>query len=275
MRTELEALIRLQTIDGETTKLRAEIAALPKRLAALETKLAAEKAAVEQAAKALKDEEALKRRLESDLKDLQQKIAKLRDQMSNVKTNEEYRAFQHEIEFAEGEIRKIEDSELEGMERAERLEQQRKAAESDLKDSTKAVEIEKEDARAASAEQQKHLEELTKRRAKERALVPEELLRIYDRVSTSSRVTGVAYAQGQRCMGCHMGLRPQMWNQIREWGDYDVRIVRAAAVLRCCRASRSRSRWWRSRRSGGGRRLRLGWSRAGLRAQGSGNRRRD
>jgi predicted nucleic acid-binding Zn-ribbon protein len=215
MRTELEALIRLQTIDGETTRLRVEIAALPRRLAALEIKLAAERAAVEQAAKALKDEEALKRRLESDLKDQQQKIAKLRDQMSNVKTNEEYRAFQHEIEFAEGEIRKIEDSELEGMERAERLDQQRKAAESDLKDSTKAVEIEKEDARAASAEQQKHLEELTKRRAKERALVPEELLRIYDHVAGSSRVTGVAYAQGQRCMSCHMGLRPQMWNQIR------------------------------------------------------------
>jgi uncharacterized protein len=215
MRTELEALMRLQTIDGETAQLRAEIAALPRRLAALETKLAAEKAAVEQAAKAIKDEEALRRRLESDLKDQQQKIVKLRDQMSNVKTNEEYRAFQHEIEFAEGEIRKVEDRELESMERTEQLEQKRKAAESDLKDSTKAVEIEKEDARAASAEQQKHLEDLTKRRAEERALVPEELLRIYDRVSASSRGTGIAYAQGQRCLGCHMGLRPQMWNQIR------------------------------------------------------------
>lgn len=215
MKTELEALMRLQTIDGETTQLRAAIAALPKRLAALETKLAAEKAAVEQAGKALKDEEALKRRFESDLKDQQQKIVKLRDQMSNVKTNEEYRAFQHEIEFAEAEIKKIEDSELESMERSEKLTQQRKAAESELADSTKAVEIEKEDARAESAEQQKKLGELTKRRAKERALVPEDLLRTYDRVSTSSRVTGIVYAQGQRCMGCQMGIRPQMWNQIR------------------------------------------------------------
>jgi predicted nucleic acid-binding Zn-ribbon protein len=215
MKNELEALMRLQTIDGETTQLRAAIAALPKRLAALETKLAAEKAAVDQAAKALKDEEALKRRMESDLKDLQQKIVKLRDQMSNVKTNEEYRAFQHEIEFAEAEIKKIEDSEIESMERSEQLEQKRKAAESDLKDSTRAVEIEKEDARAESAEQQKKLEELTKRRTKERALVSEELLRTYDRVSTSSRATGIAYAQGQRCTGCHMGIRPQMWNQIR------------------------------------------------------------
>jgi uncharacterized protein len=195
--------------------LRAAIAALPKRLAALETKLHAEQAAVEQAAKALKDEEALKRRLESDLKDQQQKIGKLRAQMSSVKTNEEYRAFQHEIEFGEAEIRKIEDRELEGMERAEQLEQKRKAAESDLKDSAKAVEMEKEDARAESVEQQKRLEELTRRRDAERALVSEELLRTYDRIASSSRGTGVARAQGQRCLGCHMGIRPQMWNQIR------------------------------------------------------------
>lgn len=207
--------MRLQTIDQETAQLKAAIAALPVRLARLETKLHGEQAALEQAGKAIKDEEALRRRLESDLKDQQQKIVKLRGQMSGVKTNEEYRAFQHEIEFAETEIRKIEDRELESMERSEQLEQQRRAAESDLKDSTRAVEIEKEDARAASAEQQARLDELTKKRAEERAVVPENLLQTYDRVSSSSRGTGIAYAQMQRCQGCQMGLRPQLWNQIR------------------------------------------------------------
>lgn len=214
MRTELEALMRLQIIDQETAQLRAEIAALPKKLAALETRLAAEKSAVEQAAKALKDEEALRRRLESDLKDQQQKIVKFRDQSSSVKTNEQFRALQHEIGFAEEEIRRIEDRELESMERSEKLAQQQKAAQAELADSAKAVEIEKEDARAESAEQQKRLEELTRRRNEERAAVPEELLPVYDRVS-AARGTGIARAQGQRCLGCHMGLRPQMWNQIR------------------------------------------------------------
>ncbi len=215
MHTELEALMRLQTIDQETSQLRGEIAALPKRLAALETRLAAEKAAVEEAAKALKDEEALRRRMESDLKDHQQKIVKLRDQMSNVKTNEEFRAFQHEIEFAEAEIKKVEDREIESLEKTEQLNQKLKAAESELKDSTKAVEIEKEDARAASAEQQTHLDDLLKRRAAERTKIPEDMLRTYDRVASSSRQTGVAYAQQQRCQACQMGIRPQMWNQIR------------------------------------------------------------
>lgn len=214
MTPELEALMRLQTIDQETARLRLEIAALPRRLAALETKLSAEKTAIEQAQKALKDEEALRRRLESDLKDQQQKIVKFRDQMSAVKTNEQFRAFQHEIEFADAEIRKIEDRELESMERSEQLDQKCRAAQSDLKDSTRAVEIEKEDARVASAEQQAHLEELLRRRAEERAVVSEALLAVYDRVA-GSRGTGIAYAQGQRCMGCQMGIRPQMWNQIR------------------------------------------------------------
>jgi len=215
MRAELEALTRLQTIDQETVKLRGEIAELPRRLAALESRLAKEKAAVEQAAKTLKDEEALRRRLESDLKDQQQKIVRFRDQTSGVKTNEQFRALQHEIGFAEEEIRKIEDRELESMERSERLAQQHKEAQAKLTDSMRAVEIEKEDAREASAEQQKRLEELTAQRNQMRAGIPEEPLRIYDRVS-SVRGTGVAYAQGQRCNGCNMYLRPQMWNQIRQ-----------------------------------------------------------
>lgn len=215
MHAELEALMRVQTIDQETAKLRADLAELPKRLAAAESRLAAEKAAVEQAAKAIKDEEGLRRRYESDLRDQQQKIVKLREQMSVVKTNEQYRAFQHEIEFAEAEIRKVEDRELESMERSERLVQQQRVEQSKLADSARAVEIEKEDARAASAEQQKRLDELTGQRDELRVGIPEELLSVYDRVSSSSRGTGMARAQGQRCMGCQMYVRPQMWNQVR------------------------------------------------------------
>lgn len=215
MHAELEALTRLQIIDQETAKLQAEIAELPRRLAAVELRLAAEKAAVEQAGKALKDEEAQRRRLESDLKDQQQKIVKFRDQTSGVKTNEQFRALQHEISFAEEEIRRIEDRELESMERSERLAQEQREAQSKLSDSARAVEIEKEDARAASAEQQARLDELTKQRHELRVGIPEALLATYDRVA-SARGTGIARVQGQRCLGCQMFVRPQRWNQIRD-----------------------------------------------------------
>lgn len=215
MRPELEQLIRVQTIDGEIAQVREQIAALPKRLALLESRLAAEKIAVEQARQTIRDEEALRRRLESDLKDQQQKIIKFREQSSSVKTNEQYRALQSEVGFAEAEIRKIEDRELESMEKSESLTRALREAESKLADNVKVVEIEQEDARKASAEQEQRLKDLTQQRDQMRTGIPEDLLRTYDRVASSSRATGVAYAQGQRCLGCQMALRPQMWNQVR------------------------------------------------------------
>ncbi|MBT9331387.1 zinc ribbon domain-containing protein [Paracidobacterium acidisoli] len=214
MNADLEALIPLQEADQQIAQLRTAIAALPAHLAALEEKLRSQKAALEAAEKSLKDEEARRRRLESDIKDHQQKIAKFRDQLSGVKTNEQFQALQHEIGFAQAEIRKIEDVEIESMERSEALEARRHEAQLDLAGHTKLVEREKEEARGASLQQQQQMETLTQQREQLRARVGEATLATYDRVARG-RGTGLARAQGQRCTACQMFQRPQMWNQIR------------------------------------------------------------
>ncbi|QNI31282.1 hypothetical protein H7849_19640 [Alloacidobacterium dinghuense] len=215
MDASLEQLIRLQEADVESAKLRQSIAALPAHLATIEEKLRAQGLAVEQAEKTVQAEEAKRRRLESDIKDQQQKIAKFRDQSSSVKTNEQFHALQHEINFAEGEIRKLEDQELESMERSDHLERSRAQARQDLTSHKAFVEREKESARKQSVQQQSRLDELNKSRAEVRSQIDEDLLSDYDRIA-SSRGTGIARAQGQRCLGCQMALRPQMWNQARE-----------------------------------------------------------
>ena len=214
MNDELLALVQLQETDQNINRLRAEISALPKHLASLEEKLGRQKAGVDEANKAIKDEEAKRRRLESDLKDIQQKIAKFREQSSSVKTNEQYHALQHEIGYAEAEIRKIEDRELESMERSEQLEIQIRRAQQELTDNAKVVEIEKESARSTSEEQQKHLVVLNEDRSRLRAQIAEAVLANYDRIA-SSRGTAIARVEGQRCLACQMALRPQLWNQVR------------------------------------------------------------
>lgn len=214
MNDELFALVQLQDTDQSTSKLRAEIAALPKRLAALEEKLIWQKSRVDQATKAIREEESKRRSLESDLKDLQHKIVKFREQSSSVKTNEQYHALQHEIGFAEAGIGKIEDRELESMERSEDLEKQLKAAQQELADNSKVVEIEKESARKAAEEQQKRLAALLEERARLRAQIAEATLANYDRIA-SSRGTALARVDGQRCLACQMALRPQLWNEVR------------------------------------------------------------
>jgi len=215
MDDSLEHLIRLQEADVETAKLRQSIAALPRHLAAIEEKLRSQTLVVEQADKAIQAEETKRRRLESDIKDQQQKIAKFRDQSSSVKTNEQFHALQHEITFAETEIRRLEDVELEGMERAEQLESSRAQARQDLASHKAFVEREKEGARKQTAEQQARLDELNRTSIGLRSLIDENLLADYDRIA-SSRGTGIARVEGQRCLGCQMFLRPQMWNQVRE-----------------------------------------------------------
>ena len=131
---ELETLMFVQEADQSIARLRREIAALPKHLAELEEKLVKQKLVVDQAEKTIKEEEVRRRRIESDLKDQQQKIVKFREQSSSVKTNEQYTALQHEIGFAEAEIRKIEDREIESMERSEQLEAQQRTARQELAD---------------------------------------------------------------------------------------------------------------------------------------------
>lgn len=214
MNDELLALVQLQDTDGQINRLRVEIGALPKQLAALEEKLARQRASVEAATKSIKEEEAKRRRMESDLKDLQQKIAKFREQSSSVKTNEQYHALQHEIGFAEAEIRRIEDRELESMERSDQLESGLREAQGELSDHAKVLEIEKRALHTAQEEQQKRLATHNEERARLRGMIPEELLGRYDRVA-GSRGTALARVQGQTCLGCRMGLRPQLWNQVR------------------------------------------------------------
>jgi hypothetical protein len=211
---QLETLMFVQEADQDIARLRREIEALPKRLSELESKLASQKLALELAEKTIKEEESKRRRFESDIKDHQQKILKFREQSSSVKTNEQYTALQHEIAFEEAEIRKVEDRELESMERSEHLEAQRNAARQQLADQTRVVELEKEAARATSVQQQTKLAALMDERTRLRATINESILATYDRVA-AARGTGLARVQGQRCLACQMALRPQVWNQVR------------------------------------------------------------
>jgi uncharacterized protein len=216
MDVQLGLLIRLQQVDIQIAKLQEAIAALPLNLRSIEEKLQQQKLVVEQADKAVPAEEARRRRLESDRKDQLQKLVKYREQSSSVKTNEQFRALQHEMGFVEAEIRRIEDEELTSMIKSESLESQRAEARTALSAQAKLVDEEKERARVASQRSEEELAALRVERGKLRKEVAEPVLAQYDRIASSSRKTALARAAGQRCLSCQMALRPQTWNQVRE-----------------------------------------------------------
>src|SRR4029077_14384547 len=207
MNADLERLIELEKVDREAARLTEEVATLPKRVAAIEAKLAEHKAAVEKAKAQIKSNEASRRQLETDIKGFQEKIAKYREQSSSVKTNDEYRALMHEVEFAEKEIRGCEDKILELMILLETEEQALKAAEASLKTEAAEVEKEKAEAHTRTAEDQKELAILSCNRGGLRSGVDDSTLAHYDRV-LRQRKTAIAEAGGEKCTACFVMIRP-------------------------------------------------------------------
>lgn len=214
MNSDLANLRDLQRQDAEILRLRQEIASLPRRVAAIEEKLANARSRKQQAEAALKADEAARRKLESQIQDLRLKISKYRDQMLEVKTNEQYRALTAEVEFAEKEIRACEDKILEAMVDAEEKEKQLKLADAELKAETAEIEQEKAAARVRTEEDQRLLAIAEKRRDELRAAIQPDILRHYERVA-KLRGSGLAEAIDHRCAACQVMIRPQVWNEIR------------------------------------------------------------
>ena len=214
MLPDIEKLLELQVADKEIRRLQDEVAALPKRVAVIEQKLAGTKAHLEKVRAAAKSDDANRKKFEANIKDLQGKISKYRDQSLDVKTNEQYKALLHEIEFAEAEVRLNEDRILEVMVNVDARDKEVKAAEAELKAETAEIEKEKEDARRVTAEDQKKLSEWNAKRDSLRHGISEDVLRQYERVA-KFRGTGLAEVRDQKCTGCQVKLRPQTYNEVR------------------------------------------------------------
>src|SRR6516225_10057131 len=218
MLPDIENLLKLQDADKEIRRLQDEVAELPKRVAVIEQKLAGTKTQLEKAQAAVKADEASRCKFETNISDLRGKISKYRDQSLDVKTNEQYKALLHEIQFAEKEITANEDKILELMVNADSRDKEVKAAQAELKAETAEIEREKEQARQRTAEDEKLLGVAKGKRDQLRTGVREDLLRQYERVS-KFRGSGIAEVHNHKCMGCQVILRPQIYNDVRSGKD--------------------------------------------------------
>src|ERR1051325_2306095 len=134
MNTDLKNLMRIQAIDQSIQEIRSRVDKFPGISKALDEKLRSATAGVEAAKEKTKNNQATRKKLETEVGTFESKISKYREQMLNVKTNEEYRALQKEIEHEQAAIRRVEDEILNLMGEFETGQQEIKHAEARLKE---------------------------------------------------------------------------------------------------------------------------------------------
>jgi predicted nucleic acid-binding Zn-ribbon protein len=218
MKPEIEAVVKLQRLDNRLSDLQKEIEGLPKHVAAIEKNLDSHLRKLELDRSALAGNHKTRKQLEDDIKVQEQKISKLRDQMLQAKTNEQYRAFQNEIGYCETEIRKAEDRILDLMAEAEPLEQAVKKAEVALTEEKKVVEGEKDRARKQTEEDKGILQKLEEERKQLTAAIDGKVLTQYERIRRRWHGHAVSDATEGRCSACQIALRPQRWQDLKK-GD--------------------------------------------------------
>ena len=125
MHPDLAKLVVLQVHDIEAKRLRDQIAALPRQVATLELKAAATVGQRTVVLDLIAKEEALRRRQESEIADQRQKLARTQKKIDAATNTVQVTALEHEAAFARAEINRLEDAELESMERGEELDAQR------------------------------------------------------------------------------------------------------------------------------------------------------
>jgi uncharacterized protein len=216
MHPDLATALRLQAIDLHIASLKREISLLPKQIAEIETALESHTRRLELDKAAYAANQRERKKLEADAQVSEQKISKLRDQMLQAKTNEQYRAFQHEIGFCEAAIRKAEDQILELMGEAEKLEKNVKSAEAALAQERKEVEAEKAKAKARTEEDKAALAEDEKERAAAAASLEKSTLAAYEKIRSRYK-DGVAIAEAKDglCTACNLAIRPQHYQDVR------------------------------------------------------------
>jgi len=212
---DLKTAIELQQVDQRVVELDSQIAALPAEIKSLESQLSDFLHAHEERKRRLAANQRERKEMEGEIQTIQTRISKHKDQLYQVKTNDQYKAMLKEIEGEESEIRKIEDRILEEMVEAEEL--QKRVAEA-------AARLEGEKARVAgevrvleAAKQAAETECLGLRAHRQElaAALSGEVLELYERVRKGRNGLAVAEVRNGFCTGCHVMLRPQRYNDVR------------------------------------------------------------
>jgi uncharacterized protein len=214
MHPAIPRLLELQAIDQRIAAVRAELDSFPKRLREAETQLNGARAALATAKEAHTNNLKERKKAELDVEHWKERARKYRDQSGAVKTNEAYKALQHEIANAEAEMTMAEDRQLDIMMSGEEFERRVKTAEAALKEAERSVAEERKEIEIQQREKKEALDAASAERERTIGPLPDDVRDLYSRIAKRHHGTALAQVRDAQCRGCGMRVLPHTIQQL-------------------------------------------------------------
>src|SRR2546425_3949428 len=215
MHPAIPHLLELQRADQRIAALRSQLQSFPIRIREADAKLSGARQQLASAKQAHTNSLKERKKFELDVEQWKERARKYRDQGAAVKTNEAFKALQHEITNAETEVAKAEDRLLERMVAGEEFERQVKTGERAIKEAEAETQAERKRLEAEQAAAQKQLEEITAERERIVGPIDEDLLYHYHRIAKRHNGVALAEVRNETCLLCGMRVRPHVYQELR------------------------------------------------------------
>jgi predicted nucleic acid-binding Zn-ribbon protein len=219
MDEDIRHLLMVQHLDEEIARHDAEIDALPKHIAEIRKRLRSHQERLQADKAALATNQKQTRDLEGEVAVHRQKISRLKDQMMQAKTNEQYKAFQQEITFHEQGIRAAEDREIELLEEAETLGANVRVAETALKEEEASVNAEAAEAEKRVALVRKERDDFEAERQQLITKLSADVKASYLSMKAKGRKRVVAEVVEGKCSACNITVRLQVIQDLELTGN--------------------------------------------------------
>jgi len=230
-----EKLLVLQDRDSKRLGCEAQLKAVPVEIAAVEKKIAGEKAAIDIARAEVMALETKKKLLETEIGSAETKLSKYKTQQVQVRKNDEFKALGLEIEHTSAAIAALEGQELEIMYLIDAAKQKFASAEAVLKENIAGYQARIGILRERETNLAEELNQAQAEVASVRTPIEAAVLRVYDRIAARQQPVCVAL-RGNKCGGCHLKVSSEVESAVRGKGD-------AAAQLPTCDQC-GRIVWW-------------------------------
>jgi predicted nucleic acid-binding Zn-ribbon protein len=210
MRETIEKLLILQDRDRQILRVNNELSRIEPERHMLLTRASEATASLEAAKLRGKHIESDRKKLELEVESKKTQIEKYANQQFQTKKNDEYRALAHEIETCKQAIIKLDDQQIELMEKAELAQKDVQAANQTSNEAKKMVDGQVAALGEREQNLNKELAELVSNREQLLLAVDDVARSRYERLLKNKGATVVVGVQHGVCGGCHMRLPAQI-----------------------------------------------------------------